>query len=42
MATTALVAAAVEALRVIERIKPKRNGNGTQVRLQRAIDNATK
>ncbi|MDG9886298.1 hypothetical protein CSV86_014890 [Pseudomonas putida CSV86] len=36
----ALLSAAVEALSVIERIKPAGNGNGTQVRLAAAIDKA--
>lgn len=36
-----LLAAAREALVTIDRIKPAGNGNGTQVRLERAIANAT-
>ncbi|CAM4010330.1 hypothetical protein [Pseudomonas wadenswilerensis] len=37
----ALLSAAQEALRVIDRIKPAGNGNGTQVRLATAIEKAT-
>lgn len=37
----ALIDAAQEALRVIDRIKPAGNGNGTQVRLAAAIEKAT-
>lgn len=37
----ALLSAAQEALRVIDRIKPAGNGNGTQVRLAAAIEKAT-
>ena len=36
-----LLSAAVEALAVINRIKPAGNGNGTQVRLAEAIAKAT-
>lgn len=36
-----LLAAAQEALAVINRIKPEKNGNGTQVRLAEAIAKAT-
>lgn len=36
-----LLAAAVEALAVINRIKPAGNGSGTQVRLAKAIAKAT-
>lgn len=39
--TDELVSAAQEALRVINRIKPAGNGNGTQVRLAEAIAKAT-